>query len=195
MKRIAKMLLLLLMFVPSMASAETYAEKSEDIMCNSEVKDQTYLSKTINEQVLDSNKMYLMQKSNITNISATKSIEKEVIRLSNLERSKRGLKPLSEDLKLSRIARLKSQDMSQKNYFSHTSPTYGSPFKMIKSFGINYRSAGENIAKGQRSAQQVVNSWMNSSGHRANILNPGFTHIGVGYSPNGNYWTQMFISK
>ena len=93
------------------------------------------------------------------------------------------------------MPRKKSQDMHDKNYFSHTSPTYGSPFEMMKQFGIQYRTAGENIAKGQRSAQEVVNAWMNSAGHRANILNKNFTHIGVGYVADGNYWTQMFIGK
>ena len=193
MKRMASMLLALLMFIPSVASAETHIVKPENTMCKLTVLDQIGVFENL--QVANTNQLYPMQKLNITNISSAKSIEKEVIRLSNLERSKRGLKPLTEDLKLSKVARLKSQDMAKKNYFSHTSPTYGSPFKMIKSFGINYSSAGENIAKGQKSAQQVVNSWINSSGHRANILNPGFTHIGVGYSSDGNYWTQMFISK
>lgn len=99
------------------------------------------------------------------------------------------------DWELARVAKYKSQDMHDRNYFNHTSPTYGSPFDMMKSFGINYRTAGENIAKGQRSAQEVVNAWMNSSGHRANILNKNYTHIGVGYVKDGNYWTQMFIGK
>jgi uncharacterized protein YkwD len=85
--------------------------------------------------------------------------------------------------------------MRDNKYFSHTSPTYGSPFRMMKSFGITYRSAGENIARGQATPQAVVNAWMNSSGHRANILNSSFTHIGVGYAENGRYWTQMFIGK
>jgi len=89
----------------------------------------------------------------------------------------------------------KSQDMHDKNYFDHTSPTYGTPFTMMKNFGITYKSAGENIAKGQRSAQEVVTAWMNSEGHRANILNRSYTHIGVGYVQDGNYWTQMFIQK
>ena len=85
--------------------------------------------------------------------------------------------------------------MKDLGYFSHTSPTYGSPFQMMKSFGISYRTAGENIAKGYASPEAVVNAWMNSPGHRANILNSTYTHIGVGYVPSGNYWTQMFISK
>ena len=83
--------------------------------------------------------------------------------------------------------------MQTKGYFSHTSPTYGSPFEMMKKFGITYRYAGENIAYGQRTPQQVVDAWMNSSGHRANILNANFTQIGMGYVATGNYWTQMFI--
>ena len=119
--------------------------------------------------------------------------ENEVIRLVNVERSKQGLKSLDSDWQLSRVARYKSQDMRDNGYFSHTSPTYGSPFEMMKSFGISYRTAGENIAKGQKTPKAVVNAWMNSSGHRANILNSSFTKIGVGYVANGSYWTQMFI--
>lgn len=118
--------------------------------------------------------------------------EHEVIRLVNVEREKRGLKKLAYDADLSRIARLKSQDMKNKRYFSHQSPTYGSPFQMMKDFGVSYRSAGENIAMGQRTPEEVMTAWMNSPGHRANILNASFTRIGVGYVQNGNYWTQMF---
>lgn len=127
--------------------------------------------------------------------SSVLNYEKEVVRLVNVEREKAGLKPLTYDWELSRVARIKSQDMKDNKYFSHTSPTYGSPFQMMKSFGIKYRSAGENIARGQATPQSVVNAWMNSSGHRANILNPSFTHIGVGYVADGRYWTQMFIGK
>ena len=85
--------------------------------------------------------------------------------------------------------------MQTKNYFSHTSPTYGSPFDMMKAYGVSYKAAGENIAMGQRSPQEVVQAWMNSQGHRENIMNPNFTHIGVGHVTTGNYWTQMFIGK
>jgi uncharacterized YkwD family protein len=118
--------------------------------------------------------------------------ENEVVTLTNNERAKYGLKPLEVDIKLSEVARMKSTDMKQNGYFSHTSPTYGSPFDMMRKFGVQYRAAGENIAMGQRSPQEVVNAWMNSEGHRKNILNPNFTHIGVGHV-SGNYWTQMFI--
>lgn len=119
--------------------------------------------------------------------------ESEVVRLVNVERAQNGLSALTENWELSRVARYKSKDMHDRGYFSHTSPTYGSPFDMMKNFGISYRTAGENIAKGYRTPQEVVNGWMNSEGHRANILNASFRQIGVGYYANGNYWTQMFI--
>lgn len=121
--------------------------------------------------------------------------EQQVVELTNQERSKQGLAPLQIDDNLSKVAREKSRDMAANNYFSHTSPTYGSPFDMMNQFGISYRTAGENIAQGQTSPEQVVNAWMNSPGHRANILNGEYTHIGVGYVENGNHWTQMFIGK
>lgn len=149
-----------------------------------------------NPQIKNPNLIYPYQQINIPSVNQeTRNFEQEVIRLTNAERLKAGLKPLSEDWELSRVARHKSMDMSQRNYFSHTSPTYGSPFDMIKAYKLTYRSAGENIARGQRTPQQVVHAWMNSSGHRANILNRSYTHIGVGFEPNGNYWTQMFIGK
>lgn len=125
-------------------------------------------------------------------------VEKEVVHLVNIEREKRGLQPLTISPQISDIARKKSNDMKIHNYFDHQSPTYGSPFEMLQQFGVSYSSAGENIAAGQQTAQEVMNGWMNSEGHRANILNPSFTHIGVGTVTGGNYgiyWTQLFISK
>jgi uncharacterized YkwD family protein len=119
----------------------------------------------------------------------------QVIELTNNERRKNGLTPLSADASLSGVAQTKTNDMNSKHYFSHTSPTYGSPFDMMRDFGVTYKSAGENIAMGQTTAQQVVSSWMNSEGHRKNILSPNYTNIGVGYTSNGNYWSQMFIGK
>ncbi|WP_162036695.1 CAP domain-containing protein [Chengkuizengella sediminis] len=121
--------------------------------------------------------------------------EQEVVDLVNVERAQYDLPPLKVDKKLSEVARIKSADMQSKEYFDHTSPTYGSPFDMMRSFGVSYRSAAENIAYGQRTPQEVVNAWMNSSGHRKNILSSSSTHIGVGYIEQGNYWTQMFIGK
>ncbi len=119
----------------------------------------------------------------------------QVIDLTNEQRRQNGLPPLKADAQLSGVAQKKSADMQQKGYFSHTSPTYGSPFDMMRDHGVNYRSAGENIAQGQRTPQEVVQSWMNSPGHRKNILSRDFTHIGVGYESQGNHWTQMFIGK
>jgi len=149
-----------------------------------------------NPEVKNPDLIYPGQRLNVPEIElSVSSFETEVIRLVNIERTKNGLSSLTHDWELSRVARYKSQDMKDKNYFSHTSPTYGSPFDMMKSFGISYRSAGENIAKGQTTPQKVVTAWMNSPGHRANILNKSYTHIGVGYVKNGNYWTQMFIQK
>ncbi|MFJ8511509.1 CAP domain-containing protein [Lysinibacillus xylanilyticus] len=127
--------------------------------------------------------------------SDVNAFEQEVVKLTNAERTKAGLAPFKTDDKLMAAAREKSQDMQSKNYFSHTSPTFGSPFDRMKALGITYKSAGENIAQGQRTPQEVVQAWMDSPGHRANILNEKFTHIGVGYVKSGNYWTQQFIQK
>ena len=119
--------------------------------------------------------------------------ESEVVRLVNQARRENGLQPLTASGELSHVARVKSQDMADNRYFFHTSPTYGTPFQMLTTFGVSYRTAGENIAYGQRTPQEVFHGWMNSSGHRANILNAAYTQIGVGYVADGNYWTQLFI--
>lgn len=120
----------------------------------------------------------------------------EVLKLVNQERQKQGLKALTLNTKLTSIGNTKAKDMADKNYFSHTSPTYGSPFQMLQNYGVTYTSAGENIAAGQRTSQEVMNSWLNSSGHRANILNKDYTQLGVGYYKGGSYgtyWVQLFI--
>lgn len=127
--------------------------------------------------------------------SEISDFEQQVVELTNQERAKQGLEPLELDTELSAVAGDKSLDMQKNDYFSHTSPTYGSPFDMLRDYGIDYRTAGENIAMGHTSPEQVVQGWMNSEGHRKNIMNPNFTHIGVGYVEDGNYWTQMFIGK
>ena len=124
---------------------------------------------------------------------AVLNYEHEVVRLTNIERTKRGLPALTENWELSRCSRYKSQDMKDMHYFAHQSPTYGSPFDMMRAFGISFRAAGENIAYGYRTPADVVAGWMNSEGHRANILNASFKEIGVGYVASGNYWTQQFI--
>lgn len=121
------------------------------------------------------------------------ALERRVAELVNQERAKRGLAPLTLSADLCAKARIKSQDMADNRYFSHQSPTYGSPFDMMKRFGITYRTAGENIAMGYATAEAVVQAWMNSEGHRKNILSANYTTLGVGYVANGNYWTQWFI--
>ncbi|SNT47236.1 uncharacterized protein, YkwD family [Bacillus sp. OK838] len=133
-----------------------------------------------------------------TNQEKGQSVEQQVLRLVNEERSKSGLPSLEMDTAVSNIANMKSEDMRDNNYFNHTSPNYGSPFDMMKSFGIGYKYAGENIAAGQPSADAVMKSWMNSPGHKANILNKNYTHIGIGHATGGkytHYWTQQFIGN
>lgn len=194
-------LLLSLVVIPTSSFAQqVYTVQPGDSLWKIAVRYQVGLSEIIqaNPQFKNPALIYPGQKVNIPDFDATKSIENQVVQLTNQERAKYGLKPLVADWQLARVARYKSADMRDRNYFSHTSPTYGSPFDMMKNFGISYRSAGENIAAGQRTAQEVVTAWMNSEGHRKNILSSGFTHIGVGYAQGGSkqhYWTQMFISK
>ncbi|MGM8215944.1 CAP domain-containing protein [Bacillaceae bacterium W0354] len=123
--------------------------------------------------------------------------ELKVLELVNVERDKHGLAPLEYSKEVSIVARDKSWDMANNGYFNHESPTYGSPFEMMDAYGVDYWAAGENIAKGHRSPEQVMEGWMNSEGHRANILQENFTHLGVGFVKKGGtyYWTQMFIGK
>ena len=120
-----------------------------------------------------------------------------ILKLVNQERAKEGLSALSLYDPLNKVAQAKAQDMVDNNYFSHDSPKYGTPFQMMRKFGVDYTYAGENIASGQKSAQQVMNDWMNSSGHRANIMNAKFTKLGVGYVESGgkygSVWVQQFI--
>lgn len=189
-------LLMSLMVISASATNLTHTVVRGDTMWKLAVKYQVGTSEiiTANPQVPNPDLIYPGQSLNIPQVSnASLNYEKEVIRLVNDIRVQNGLNPLTENWELSRVARYKSQDMVNKHYFSHTSPTYGSPGQMIRAFGLSYRSYGENIAYGQRTPQQVVNAWMNSSGHRANILNASFKQIGVGYVSNGHYWTQMFI--
>ncbi|MBD2845664.1 serine protease [Paenibacillus sp. IB182496] len=117
--------------------------------------------------------------------------EAEVVRLVNAQRAQAGLTALTSNAELAEVAMAKAKDMDANNYFDHTSPTYGSPFDMMRQFGISFNYAGENIASGQQSPQQVMNDWMNSTGHRQNIMSANFTQIGVAYY-NGE-WVQMFI--
>lgn len=123
--------------------------------------------------------------------------EQYMLDLINKERTSMGLKPLKMDKDLVKLSRLKSKDMIENNYFDHYSPTYGSPFDMMRDFGIQYKYAGENIA-GNRSVEAAHQGLMNSSGHRANILKPEYNYIGIGIvdgGPYGKMFTQMFVGR
>ena len=123
--------------------------------------------------------------------------EERVVQLVNAERARYGLDALYMDSRISDVARLKSKDMADLNYFSHYSPTYGMASDMLLRFGINYSAWGENIASGQDTPEIVVSQWMNSPSHRENILSPYFPFIGVGYYVGADgtpFWTQMFTS-
>ena len=185
-----------LLTMPAEAASLSHKVVRGDTMWKLAVQYQVGTSEIIqaNPQVADPNLIYPGQILQIPQLESTvSSYESEVIRLVNEIRQQNGLRPLAANWELSRVARYKSQDMRDNGYFSHNSPTYGTPFQMLSAFRLSYRTAGENIAKGYASPQAVVNGWMNSSGHRANILNASYTQIGVGYVSGGNYWTQLFI--
>lgn len=185
-----------LLAVPTQAASLSHTVVRGDTMWKIAAQYEVGTSEIIqaNPQISNPNLIYPGQKLTVPLVdSAVSAYETEVIRLVNEIRQENGLKALTANWELSRVARYKSQDMKDRGYFAHNSPTYGTPFQMIKAFGLSFRTAGENIAKGYATPQAVVNGWMNSSGHRANILNASYTQIGVGYVAQGNYWTQMFI--
>lgn len=131
-----------------------------------------------------------------TNPSGMSASEDWMFAKVNEERAKAGVKPLQRDAELDRIARIKSQDLVDNNYFAHVSPTYGSVTQMLRSFGYVFRGAGENLAKSQ-SAQISHYRLMASDGHRSNILYPAYTHVGIGIVPykSGVMITQIFVIK
>lgn len=197
-KRLLIISVIIMMCTTQAYAQTTYTVKPGDSIWKIAVRYQTGISEILsqNPHIKNPSLIYPGQRLTIPSQSSTKAFEDEVVRLVNAERSKRGLQTLASNWELSRVARYKSQDMINKNYFSHTSPTYGSPFNMMENFGIRFSSAGENIAYGQRTPAEVMKGWMNSPGHRANILSPSYTHIGVGVAKTKSgvyYWTQMFI--
>lgn len=120
---------------------------------------------------------------------------REVLTLTNNERAKEGKKPLKWDDSLAELGRQHCEDMIDRNFFAHENPDGETPFDRMKKYGISYWSAGENIAAGQYSPEAAVASWMNSSGHRKNIMNPDFEYMGVGVVKGGRYgiyWAQEF---
>lgn len=120
-----------------------------------------------------------------------------VLELVNEERAKEGVKPLALDNNLCAVAAMHSEDMVARNFFSHENPDGASPFDRMKAYGIRFMAAAENIAAGQTTPEQVMDSWMNSSGHRKNILNNAYGKIGIGIAMGGDYgiyWTQCFTN-
>lgn len=188
---------MLLLFTVQAFAQSTYTVQPGDTMWKIASRNQVGISEIIsaNPQVKNPALIYPGQKLTIPTVTTTAQ-ENEVIRLVNVQRSNAGLHLLTTNWQLCRVARYKSADMANKGYFSHTSPTYGSPFQMMESFGLKFSAAGENIAYGQRTPAEVMNAWMNSPGHRSNIMNGTYTQIGVGLAKNSSgvcYWTQQFM--
>lgn len=200
-KKIGIIILALALFVcplRAFAQSGTHTVVQGDTMWKIAVRYQIGVSELIraNPQISNPSLIYPGQKINIPSIDDVKALEQKVIDLVNQQRAYNGLPALKANWEVCRVARYKSQDMIDKRYFAHQSPTYGSPFNMMENFGIRFSAAGENIAYGQRTPQEVMNSWMNSPGHRSNILNRTYNQIGVGVAKSSNgtfYWTQMFI--
>jgi len=171
-----------------------------DVNWNGLTRTITIQSKDLNCGKGSDNGVPVSEDQRLSNDSGIGDFEREVFLLVNEERKKAGLPGLVFDEELSVVAEEKSRDMAENDYFDHQSPTYGSPFEMMEFFGIKYRTAGENIAAGYQTPENVVKAWMNSPGHRANILNKNFKQIGIGYvkvpgSEYVTYWTQMFRAE
>lgn len=162
--------------------------------------DKDYIGMVSNKYI----KLLYSQSANNSNSSNSNQVtssltndEMEVFNLINQKRTSAGLAKLKIDDETQNVARIKAKDMVDSNYFSHTSPTYGSPFDMLKSFKVSYKTAGENIA-GNSSNSKAVEAWINSEGHKANILNSSFNYTGIGVvngSKYGKIYVQMFIGK
>lgn len=208
MNKLAKTLVLTMVITVSLGitalaqnfQTVNYTVKSGDSLWRICEKYQVGVSEVItaNPQIANPNILNINQVVKIPDLTSVKTTEQQIVTMVNSERANVGLSPLKLNWQLSRVARYKSQDMIDENYFSHTSPTYSSPFVMMTNFGIQYSSAGENIAYGQPTATAVMTAWMNSAGHKANILNSDYTEIGVGLAKNSDgtcYWTQQFIGK
>ncbi|HKM29110.1 MAG TPA: CAP domain-containing protein [Anaerovoracaceae bacterium] len=190
-----KLVITILSLTMVMASALPTFAAEKNTTCN---KNYNALFNTVLNYMGSCSGNVNMQWGTQDNISSNSSLTSQVVALVNKERSAAGLGSLTSDSALNRIAQLKAEDMAKNKYFSHNSPTYGSAFDMMNQYGIKYSTAGENIAKGQKTAASVMKGWMNSSGHRANILNSSYNKIGVGYAKDasGNtYWVQMFIKQ
>lgn len=136
--------------------------------------------------------------ADVKNNDNENNIEMQVVTLVNEQRQLAGLAPLSYSQEVSDIAYIKAKDMADNNYFAHNSPTHGSVADMFEKRKINYRALGENIAQGHTTPELVVDAWMNSSGHKANILSAAYTEIGIGVYKDSKgiiTWVQMFLKR
>ena len=198
-KRAILIFAFIMLFTAQVFAQSTYTVQPGDTMWKIAVRYQVGTSEIIsaNPQIKNPALIYPGQKLTIPTVTTTAQ-ENEVARLVNVQRANAGLHTLKLNWQLSRCARYKSADMASKGYFDHNSPTYGSPFTMMQNFGLRFSAAGENIAYGQRTPAAVMNDWMNSPGHRSNIMNPTYTEIGVGLAKNSSgvcYWTQQFMKS
>ena len=180
------------------AASKTHTVVSGDTMWKIAQRYEIGVSELIkaNPHIKNPDMIFVGDKLTIPETAPLSALEDEVIRLVNVERAKNGLPALTKNWEVARVARIKAQDMIDNKYFAHNSPVYGSPFNMMENFGLRFSSAAENIAYGQKTAAAVMQTWMNSPGHRANILSKTVTQIGVGAAKAANgtlYWTQMFI--
>ena len=137
------------------------------------------------------------QQNNQPIIIARSSFDSELLRLTNAERRKVGLQPLRYSATLGRVAQSHAKDMIKNNYFDHTGLNGSQPSDRAKSAGYSYSYVGENIAAGNKTPAETIRQWMNSPGHRANILNRNYTEIGFGYTRASTYqyehvWVQVF---
>jgi uncharacterized YkwD family protein len=201
-RKVALLLLCFTLFTASASASEPirYRVQPNDTLWGISQKFGIDLSQLMNEnpQIKEPSSLKSGETINVPHMEDISSEENKVLELVNRERGKKGLQMLKGNSELTRVARKKCQDMINKNYFAHQSPTYGSPFQMMEAEGIRFSAAGENIAKGQRTAEEVMSAWMNSPGHRSNIMSPVYTELGVGMAKdkNGNiYWTQLFIKS
>ncbi|MEU8828186.1 CAP domain-containing protein [Streptomyces sp. NPDC048636] len=129
-----------------------------------------------------------------TKDSGSSSLQDQIVALVNKERAKVGCKSVNVDTKLTKAAQAHSEDMAKHNDMSHTGSDGSSPDDRIERAGYSWSAYGENVAYGYSSPESVMEGWMNSSGHRANILNCDFKEIGVGHAQPGHYWTQDFAT-
>lgn len=202
-KCVGALLLATTLLTPSLAQAEagtSYVVQPGDTLWRIATKYHIGTSEIVTENNIKNPSMIYPGQTLVIPVLDPKidEFQNKVVALTNVERAKHGLPALKINWELQRMARIKSEDMRNKNYFDHHSPTFGSPFDMMKQFGIPYSYAGENIAAGQQTPESVVKAWMNSPGHRANILKREFTEIGCGVALGGSYriyWSQEFIRR